>query len=126
LRSLKNVDYRLKQKLLYIEKTDPEILKSYGDTLLEQGWISDAVDFYQKADHRQGLQKIKHMAFESGDVMLFQQAAKALQEEPQPKDWNDIAQKAIERKKYSFAMQALSKAQNEEGLNALKKQLQKG
>ncbi len=126
MRSLKNVDYRLKQKLLYIEKTDLEILKSYGDVLLEQGRISDAIDFYQKANHPEGLQKIKAMAFESGDVMLFQQAAKALSEEPLAKDWNDIAQKAIDLKKYSFAMQALSKAQNEEGLNALKKQLQKG
>jgi len=126
LKNLRNVDYRLKQKLLYIEKTPPEILASYGDALLEQGRISDALDFYQKAGRSDGLRKIKDLAFDSGDVMLFQQAAKALQEEPKTKDWNDIAQKAIALKKYSFALQALQKAENEEGLNALKNQLQKG
>jgi len=98
LNRLKNIDYRLKQKLLYTDKTCPEILKKCGDLLREQGRISDALDFYQKADDREGLQKIKDMALESGDVMLFQQAAKGLQIELKPKDWEDIAQKAVQLK----------------------------
>ena len=126
MKSLKNVDYRLKQKLLYIDKTPPEILKNYGNVLFEQGRISDALDFYQKAGDHDGVEKIRQVAFESGDVMLFQQAAKALQVEPKVKDWKDIAQKALQQKKYSFALLALEKAGDEEGLNALKKQLQKG
>jgi mannitol/fructose-specific phosphotransferase system IIA component (Ntr-type) len=120
LNRLKNIDYRLKQKLLYTDKTCPEILKKCGDLLREQGRISDALDFYQKADDREGLQKIKDMALESGDVMLFQQAAKGLGIELKPKDWEDIAQKAVQLKKHSFAQQALQKANHEKGLNAPK------
>ena len=75
-------------------------LQNYGDLFLEEGLLSDALDFYQKANDNSGLQKIKDIAFNSGDVMLFQQAAKALNLELKPADWESIGQKAIELKKY--------------------------
>jgi hypothetical protein len=71
------------------------------------------------------MQKIKDIAFDRGDVMLFQQAAKALHLELKPADWEGIGQKAIDLKKYLFAQHALEKADNEEMLNSLKKIIQK-
>jgi tetratricopeptide (TPR) repeat protein len=118
-------DYRLKQKLLYVDKVNPNLLQNYGDMLLEEGFLSDALDFYQKADYNSGMQKIKDIAFDRGDVMLFQQAAKALHLELKPADWEGIGQKAIDLKKYYFAQHALEKANNEEKLNSLKKIMQK-
>jgi tetratricopeptide (TPR) repeat protein len=118
-------DYRLKQKILYIDKVNPNVLQNYGDLFLEEGLLSDALDFYQKANYNSGMQKIKDIAFDRGDVMLFQQAAKALHMELKPADWEGIGQKAIDLKKYSFAQHALEKANNEEMLNSLKKIIQK-
>jgi tetratricopeptide (TPR) repeat protein len=118
-------DYRLKQKILYIDKANPDVLQHYGDLFLEAGKISDALEFYQKANNSSGMQKIKNIAFDSGDVMLFQQAAKALNLELKPIDWEGIGQKAIASKKYSFAQHALEKANNEELVNSLKKIRQK-
>jgi tetratricopeptide (TPR) repeat protein len=118
-------DYRLKQKLLYVDKANPSALQNYGDLFLEEGQLSDALDFYQKANNINRMQKIKDIAFDHGDVMLFQQAAKALNLELKPADWEGIGQKAIELKKYSFARHALEKANNEEMLNSLKKIIQK-
>ncbi len=63
-------------------------------------------------------------AFDSGDVMLWEQAAKALHLELKPADWESIGQKAISLKKYYFAQHALEKANNEEMLNSLKKIIQ--
>ena len=118
-------DYRIKQKLLYVDKVNQGNLQNYGDLFLEEGRIPDAFDFYIKANNNSGLQKIKEIAMNSGDVMLFGQAAKALNLELKPADWESIGLKAIELKKYSFAGHALEKANNEEMLNSLKKIMQK-
>lgn len=117
-------DYNLKQKILYIDNTSPEVLQNYGNLFLEEGNISDALDFYEKAKHHEGMQKIKETAFDTGDVMLFQRAAKALSLELNKIDWESIGQKAAALKKYSFAQQALEKAGNQESLNSLKKILE--
>ncbi|PKN36979.1 MAG: hypothetical protein CVU62_12860 [Deltaproteobacteria bacterium HGW-Deltaproteobacteria-2] len=117
-------DYRLRQKILYVDKANQKVLQDYGNSLLEEGFLSDALDFYQKAEDKGGLQKIKDIAFDRGDVMLFQQAAKALNLELKPADWENIGQKAISLKKYSFARHALEKANNEEMLNSLNKIMQ--
>jgi len=121
LSSRKLPDYNLKQKILYIDNTSSEILQNYGDLFLEEGSISDALDFYEKAKHQEGMQKIKGIAHDSGDVMLFQRAAKALNMELNKTDWESIGQKAVALKKYSFAQYALEKAGNQESLNSLKK-----
>ena len=118
-------DYRLKQKILYIEKANPHVLQNYGDIFLEEGLLTDALDFYQKASYDSGMQKIKDIAFDRGDVMLLQQVAKALHLELKPADWESIGQKAIDLKKYLFAKHALEKANNEEMLTSLKKIIQK-
>ena len=117
-------DYRLKQKILYIDKVNTTVLQNYGNSFLEEGLLSDALDFYQKVNYNSGMQKIKDISFDSGDVMLFQQAAKALHLELKPADWEGIGQKAIGLKKYFFAQHALEKANNEAMLNALKKIIQ--
>jgi len=113
-------DYRLKQKILYIDKTSASSLIRYGDLYLEAGALSDALDFYAKAEHLAGVQKIKDLALATGDAFLFQSAAKALGHELRDADWQDIAQKATELGKYFFARHALEKTNNAELLNALK------
>jgi hypothetical protein len=50
-------DYRLKQKILYIDKVNPNVLQNYGDLFLEEGRLSDALDFYQKANYNNGYAK---------------------------------------------------------------------
>ena len=112
-------DYRLKQKILYIDKTSTAALISYGDLYLEAGAISDALDFYAKAGHQAGMQRIKDLALANGDTFIFQGAAKALGHELRDDDWENIARRAIELKKYLFARHALEKTNKAELLNAL-------
>lgn len=123
--SIKRVpDYRLKQKILYIDHTDAENLKNYGDIFYSEGIVSDAIDFYQKANFTEGLQKIKDAALENGDVMLFVQAAKALNLELKPAEWENIGRIAMGLKKYFFARHALEKSNNEKLLSSLRQILQ--
>jgi tetratricopeptide (TPR) repeat protein len=113
-------DYRKKQQLLYEEKRTPGELIVYGDRLLKAGKISDAIEFYQKADHRAGLEKIIVTAQEMGDVMLFLQASRALDRPTSPEEWLAIGQAAKALKKYSFALLALEKSGHEQLLQEIR------
>lgn len=112
-------DYRLKQKILYIDKTPAESLISYGNLYLEAGELSDALNFYSRAAHQAGLKKIQDLALANGDAFIFQSAAKAGGVELRDTEWEDIARRATEMGKYLFAKHALEKANNTELLNAL-------
>lgn len=119
-------DYRLKQKILYIDNTDAESLKKYGDLFLEAGNISDALDFYNKAKYFNGIENIKDKSLETGDVMFFERAMKILNTEPSPSQWEQIGQKAISLKKYLFAKYALDKTGKQEEVNSLLKIMKEG
>jgi tetratricopeptide (TPR) repeat protein len=109
-------DYRKKQQLLYEEKRTTGELIVYGDHFREAGKISDAIEFYQKASHTAGLEKISATAQQMGDVMLFLQASRALSRTPSPAEWLAIGQAAKGLKKYSFALQAFEKGGHEQML----------
>lgn len=112
-------DYRLKQKTLYIDKTSPDTLIQYGDLYLEKGAPADALDFYARGKSREGMEKIKALALETGDAFLFQNAARALGNEPSQADWEAIAARATDLGKYLFARRALEKTNNAELINTI-------
>lgn len=116
-------DYKEKQKILYINSTPARTLTSMGERYLEQNRISDAIEFFQKAAYREGLEKILAMAVESGDVMDFQQVLKALGREATDDEWNRIGERAMALKKYTFALQAFEKSRNESELARLKEKI---
>jgi len=114
-------DYREKQKILYIDRQSDRVLLTYGDSYLESGRISDATDFYQKANHLQGLEKIREIAEEIGDTMAFQYVLKALKRNLTEDDWNRVGQRALELKKYTFAFHAFQKSNNTVKIEEVKK-----
>ncbi len=117
-------DYRLKQKILYIDATDEKTLINYGDLFFAEGKFSDALEFYKKARDSNGIENVKSLALQTADVFLFEQSLKALNQQPAQDDWEKIGQKAIALKKYYFAKNALEKASKREGLNSLHKMME--
>jgi len=99
-------DYREKQKVLYIDTRSADELIAYGDGYLAANRIFDALEFYAKAKHQPGLEKIRETAISTGDAMLFEQAAKALRREHAREEWNRLGRQAITLKKYAFARYA--------------------
>lgn len=113
-------DYRKKQLLLYEGKRTNGELIDYGDKFLEAGRISDAIEFYHKAGHKAGLEKIIVTAQQMGDVMLFMQASKALNRPTAPEEWLAIGQAAKTLKKYSFALLVFEKGGHDQLLQETK------
>jgi len=110
--SKKLPNYQEKQHILYVKQHPDKDLIAHGDAFLEEGKISDAIDFYQKANYVQGLKKIKGMAELSGDVMLLQQVLKPLKQSVSDEAWNAIGECALGLKKYLFALSAFEKSNN--------------
>jgi len=110
--SKKLPSYREKQRILYIDHRSERDLIAYGDAFLEAGKISDAVEFYQRANYTAGLEKIRDMAEQSGDVMLFQQVMKPLKQTVSDEAWNEIGKRALDLKKYAFALHAFENSNN--------------
>jgi hypothetical protein len=110
--SKKLPSYREKQRILYIDHRSERDLIAYGDAFLDAGKISDAVEFYQRANYTSGLEKIRDMAEQSGDVMLFQQVMKPLKQTVSDEAWNEIGKRALDLKKYSFALHAFENSNN--------------
>ncbi|MGZ3596384.1 MAG: hypothetical protein ACXWMS_00765 [Syntrophales bacterium] len=110
--SKKLPNYQEKQHILYVKHHSEKDLIAYGDAFLEEGKTSDAIDFYQKANYIQGLETIKSMAQQSGDVMLLQQVLKPLRQTIPEETWNAMGERALELKKYLFALYAFEKVNN--------------
>ena len=117
-------DYKEKQKILYRDNTSPTTLIAYGDKYMEAGKISDAIDFYHKADHIEGLEKIREMVVTDGDVMEFQHTLNALNLDASEEEWNRIGKQALELKKYTFAIHAFEKGGNSPMAEKIKEEVQ--
>jgi hypothetical protein len=99
-------DYQEKQKILYIDTRSADELIAYGDGCFAADRIFDALEFYSRAKHQSGLEKIRETAILNGDAMLFEQAAKALRREQVREEWGQLGRQALALKKYSFARYA--------------------
>lgn len=114
-------NYQDKQRIIYIDTRSERDLIAYGDAFFEAGKMFDAIEYYQKANYTPGLEKIKGMAEQSGDVMLFQQVLKPLKQHVLDDTWNAIGGRAFELKKYSFALHAFEKSSNSTMAEQIKK-----
>jgi len=107
----------LKRRLvLYGKDTARETLIYYGDLYLQEGRLNDAVEFYGRAGHREGLLRIKEWALQNGDAFLLEQVEVFLGEEIPEGVWVELGKKAKELGKYAFAQKAFARARDMEAL----------
>ena len=107
-------DSQKKSKLLSDSKLSAEKLISYGEMYLEAGLFYDASEFFRRASHQEGMDRLKDLAVEQGDSFLLGVALKGGSAEESAGVWEDLGKRAMELKKYSHAVRAFQKADNED------------
>lgn len=112
-----------RRDILYGQNTSAEVLREHGDLYLREGKPNDAVEFFGQACYKEGLQRIRQMAMEEGDLFLFSRATEFLQEEVPPDDWRKLGKKALEKGKYLFALKCFEKIGDREGIEKTRKKL---
>jgi len=72
---VKRPNYLERKAILFSPQTSGKEAVRWGDQYLESRSYHDAVAFYRRAEHGEGLRRIRELAVESGDCLLFREAA---------------------------------------------------
>jgi hypothetical protein len=101
-----------KRDLLNSDRVDRSSLIKLGQGYLQEGFISDCIDFFEKAEHFEGLAQLKEKCAATGDYFLYQRVVKILQDSPSPEEWIQVGDKALGLGKLLFARLAYKRADN--------------
>ena len=103
-----------KRDLLNSDRVDKSELIKLGQGYLQEGFISDCIDLFEKAQHFEGLIQLKEKCAAEGDYFLYHRLAKILQDSPSPEEWTQLGDKALGLGKLLFASLAYERADNQE------------
>ena len=113
-----------KRDLLSSGKADKSELIKLGERYLHEDRLSDTIDFFEKAEHFEGLTQLKEQCIAKGDYFLFQRIAKILEESPSSEEWIQLGDNALHLGKLLFARSAYQQAESLEKVAQVEKLLQ--
>jgi hypothetical protein len=91
-----------KWRFLNEKELSPDLCRQYGEKFFSLGWWEDALEFFQKGQVTEGLEKIKAHCLETGDAHLLARLGK----EHDPEVWIALADRALALEKFHFARRA--------------------
>jgi hypothetical protein len=113
--------YLEQKEVLFSPKTPKEELIRWGDRFLNAKRLHDAVAFYAQAGYQDGLQKIRQLASEEGDVCLFREALNGMDTtSADPNEWAQLAERAETRGRWHDAQEAYEQIKDSRGLQRVK------
>ena len=113
-----------KRDLLNSDKADKSELIKLGERYLHEDRFSDAIDFFERAEHLEGLTQLKAQCVAKGDYFLCLRLAKILEESLSPEEWRQLGDSALNLGKLLFARSAYQQAENPEKVAQVEKLLQ--
>ena len=113
-----------KRDLLSSGKADKSELIKLGERYLHEDRLSDTIDFFEKAEHFEGLTQLKEQCVAKGDYFLCQRLANILGESPSSEEWIQLGDNALHLGKLLFARSAYQQAENPEKVAQVEKLLQ--
>ena len=78
----------------------------YGELYQKEGFLSDAIDFFAKAEAEEKLKALLPQVISEGDVFLFTKIYRELKETPSQTAWREIGEAAFKLGKWQFALKA--------------------
>ncbi len=91
-----------KRRLLNEAEPKLELCREYAEKFLAQGWLEDALEFFQKAGDTHSLEELKKYCLETGDAYLLGRLGVS----QDPQTWRQLAERALELGKLRFARRA--------------------
>lgn len=98
-----------KRDLLNQSAVSIDKLFHWGAAFEEEGLLSDALDFYERANASDALERLLLVAHDEGDAFLYGRILKALGREAAPEEWISLGKKAGEFGKDAFAREAFKR-----------------
>lgn len=116
--------YKKKQSIIYSKDTKPEELVRLGERFFSEGWLSDALDCFERAGAAGNLEKVRKVCVEEGDVFLFRKVLRAQGAEAVPAEWKELGDNARGLGKLQFAREAYRMAGERKALDEVDKLIQ--
>lgn len=113
-----------KRDLLNSEKVDKAELLKLGERYLHEDRLSDSIDFFEKAQHVEGLIQLREKSAAEGDYFLYHRLAKILEDSPSSEEWIRLGDNALSLGKLLFARLAYQQADNHAKAAQVEKLLQ--
>ena len=107
-----NLDAISRRKILNDTSADPAKLSPLARECADQGFLSDAVDFFDKAKDSEGLNGLLDKAVAEGDLFLVRRILKIQGRKPERDLLMSVAENADKLGKALFAGQAREMAEN--------------
>ena len=114
-----------KQTLLYGAKSDPATLVKVAKRFEEAGLLTDAVQFYNRAEDRDSLSRLRKQAVENGDFFTAKQTSSYLGQALDKDELSQIGRLALEKGWHTFAVEAFETAGLENEAAQAKEQWEK-
>ncbi|HDD45448.1 MAG TPA: hypothetical protein ENG63_11435 [Candidatus Desulfofervidus auxilii] len=113
-----------KRDYLNAKVFDREECVRYGEWFKSQGFLSDAIDFFAKAEAKEKLEELIPQIISEGDVFLFKKIYQALKEKPPKEVWEKIGENALKLGKMNFALKAFQEIDNKEKIKEIEETMQ--
>jgi|GEM_PF-462861 len=105
-------DYKMKQRILYIEETSPERLWQIAELLVNEGRFSDAYDYIEQMEDEEKLRWFLAEAMKRGDFFNFDRVARKLGIEIPAKEWEELGDTAARLGYIKYAVESYRRAGN--------------
>lgn len=113
-----------KRDLLNRDRVDKSELIMLGESYLQEGLLSDCIDFFEKAEHFEGLSQLRERCAAEGDYFLYNRLGKILEDPPSSEELTKLGDDALGLGKLLFARSAYQEADNHEKAAQVEKLLQ--
>jgi hypothetical protein len=113
-----------KRDLLNSDKTDKSEFIRLGESYLQEGRLSDSIDFFEKAEHTDWLIQLREQCAAEGDYFLYHRLAKVLGDSPSSEEWIKLGDNALDQGKLLFARLAYQQADDADKVAQVEKLLQ--
>jgi uncharacterized protein HemY len=114
-------NYLKKRKILYSKSSSSQIFIELGNRFFQEKQWNDAIDFYERADFKEGLEEIGELSKQEGDFFTFLRIMNALSKEASEQEWEILGDRAQERGRLQDAIKAYRAGQNELKLKRVEK-----
>jgi tetratricopeptide (TPR) repeat protein len=112
-----------KRDVLYAGEPDAAALRRQAEACLAAGLLDTALEYYLKVGDTAGLERVAAEARKAGDVFSFGAAMRALERAVPAADWVEIGERALREGKLSFAYRAFEKADHQDGLERVRREM---
>lgn len=95
-----------KRDLLWHDKTAKTTLVAEAEEFFKNQQYSDALDFFERAGHQEGLDRIKKLAIETGQGFLLNRLTRYSPDSVSKADWEALKNKAMALGLEAYAVMA--------------------